>query len=84
MAAPPPPDDGTGWEAGDRLFFTVGDLIAHRFHYLRTNVTFTSNQGARRALAALLATSQPGVHKVFSQSEQPLSTGERDRETRAS
>lgn len=50
-SSPPPPllmGWGEGGGRGDRLFFTVWDLIAHRFHYLRTNVTFTSDQGQGR------------------------------------
>lgn len=51
------------------LLFTVRDLIASRFHYLCTNVTFSSDQGARQPLAARLARSQTIVQKVLSQSE---------------
>lgn len=59
--------DGGG-HGGDRLFFTVRDLIARRFHYLCTNVTFSSDQGAQQPLAAWLAGSQTIVQKVLSQS----------------
>ena len=62
--------DGGG-QRGDRLFFTVRDLIARRFHYLCTNVTFSPDQGARQPLAAWLASSQTIVQKVFSQSGLP-------------
>lgn len=65
---------GEGEQGGDRLLFTVRDLIARRFHYLRTNVTFSSDQGARQPLAASLASCQTIVHKVFSQSGLPGQT----------
>lgn len=64
---PPPPAAGDG---GDRLIFTVRDLIARRFHYLCTNVTFSSDQGARQPLAS----SQTVVQKVLSQSELSVRT----------
>lgn len=57
----PPSAVGGG---GDRLFFTVRDLIAHRFHYLCTNVTFSSDQGARQPLAARLASCQAIVQPI--------------------
>lgn len=67
---PPAAGNGRRWreEGGDRLLFTVRDLIARRFHYLCTNVTFSSDQGARQPLAAWLASRQTIVQKVFSQS----------------
>lgn len=72
---------GGGEEGGERLLFTVRDLIARRFHYLCTNVTFSSDQGARQPLAAGLASSQAIVQKVFSLSGLPwqaeLSGGDR-------
>lgn len=61
----PPSAAGGG---GDRLFFTVRDLIARRFHYLCTNVTFSSDQGARQPPAARLASCQAIV--------QPIEVGE--------
>lgn len=63
-----------GGAGGDRLLFTVRDLIARRFHYLCTNVTFSSDQGARQPLAVWLASSQTIVQKVFSQSGLPGQT----------
>lgn len=63
-----------GGQGGDRLLFTVRDLIARRFHYLCTNVTFSSDQGAQQPLAAWLASSQTIVQKVFSQSGLPGQT----------
>lgn len=63
-----------GGHGGDRLLFTVRDLIARRFHYLCTNVTFSSDQGAWQPLAAWLASSQAIVQKVFSQSRLPGQT----------
>lgn len=56
---------------GSGLLFTVRDLIARRFHYLCTNVTFSSDQGARQPLAVRLASCQTIVQKVLSQSELP-------------
>lgn len=68
---------------GDRLFFTVRDLIARRFHYLCTNVTFSSDQGARQPPAARLASCQAIVQKLRSQSGLPGADRgeERDRKT---
>lgn len=47
-----PPAAGNGRiqreRRADRPFFTVRDLIACRFHYLCTNVTFSSDQGAQQ------------------------------------
>lgn len=63
-----------GEQGGDRLLFTVRDLIARRFHYLCTNVTFSSDQGARQPLAAWLASCQTIVQKLFSQSGLPGQT----------
>lgn len=71
---PPAAGNGRRWGGGDRLLFTVRDLIARRFHYLCTNVTFSSDQGARPPLAARLASSQTIVQKVFSQSGLPGQT----------
>lgn len=67
---PPAACNGRSWgeQGWDRLLFTVRDLIARRFHYLCTNVTFSSDQGAPQPLAARLARSQTIVQKVFSQS----------------
>lgn len=52
--------EGRRWgeKGGKGLFFTVRDLIARRFHYLGTNVTFSSDQGARRPPAARRVRSQ--------------------------
>lgn len=70
-----PPAAGNGRiqreRRGDRLFFTVRDLIACRFHYLCTNVTFSSDQGAQQPLAGRMANCQAIVQKAFSQSELP-------------
>lgn len=70
-----PPAAGNGRiqreRRGDRLFFTVRDLIACRFHYLCTNVTFASDQGAQQPLAGTMANCQAIVQKAFSQSELP-------------
>lgn len=73
---PPAAGNGRRWreQGGDRLYFTVRDLIARRFHYLCTNVTFSSDQGARQPLAARLASRQTIVQKVLSQSGLPGQT----------
>lgn len=69
----PPSAAGGG---GDRLFFTVRDLIAHRFHYLCTNVTFSSDQGARQPPAARLASCQAVAQKGCSKpKEEPVVGG---------
>lgn len=79
IIAPDPPccwqwQEMGGEQGGDRLLFTVRDLIARRFHYLCTNVTFSSDQGARQPLAAWLASCQTIVQKLFSQSGLPGQT----------
>lgn len=74
----PPPLLGIAGEGGrgggGRLFFTVRDLIARRFHYLCTNVTFSSDQGAWQPLAEELARSQTLVQRAFSQTRVPERT----------
>lgn len=73
---PPAASNGRRWRewGGERLYFTVRDLIARRFHYLCTNVTFSSDQGARQPLAARLASRQTIVQKELSQSGLPGQT----------